>query len=85
MTLGSQEGDTAEEAPSEQAADLGLEIGPLTRELAERLGYALGGGVVVERVAPGSVAALAGIRPGNLIVSVNREPVTNVEGFHIGN
>jgi serine protease Do len=60
---------------------LGLSVEELTRELAERLGYIGESGVVVSQVAPGSAAALAGIRPGALIQEVNRKPVGSVEEF----
>ncbi len=38
-----------------------------------------GRGVVVSNIAPGSVAADSGLRPGDVIVSVNRQPVTSVD------
>lgn len=38
-------------------------------------------GVAVTRVAPGSPAARAGLRPGDIITSVNREPVASVAEF----
>ena len=38
-----------------------------------------GRGVVVSSIAPGSVAAASGLRPGDVIVSVNRQPVKSVD------
>jgi len=56
----------------------GLAFQNLTPELAERLGYQNAQGVVVSQVEPGSPAASAGLRPGQLIEEVNRSLVTNV-------
>jgi len=39
------------------------------------------GGIQVQEVAPGSAAAHAGLRPNDVILSVNRQPVINVEQF----
>jgi len=60
---------------------LGIEVQSLTKDLAERFGYALGQGVIVTRVVPGSPAADAGIQPGDLIQSVNRESVSSADEF----
>jgi len=60
---------------------LGIEVQTVTKDLAERFGYALGDGVIVTRVASGSPAANAGIQPGDLIQSVNREPVNTANEF----
>jgi serine protease Do len=60
---------------------LGIEVQNLTKDLAERFGYALGEGVIVTRVAPGSPSANAGIQPGDLIQSVNRESVSTADEF----
>jgi serine protease Do len=60
---------------------LGIEVQSLTKDLAERFGYALGEGVIVTRVAPGSPAANAGIQLGDLIQSVNRKSVSSADEF----
>ena len=51
---------------------LGVEVQNLTRSLAQRFGYQPGEGVIVTAVTPEGPADTAGIRPGDLIVSVNR-------------
>lgn len=61
---------------------LGIDVQTLTKDLAERFGYALGEGVIVTRVTPGSPAAEAGIQPGDLIQSVNQQSVSSVDEFN---
>jgi len=60
---------------------LGIEVQDLTKDLAERFGYALGQGVIVTRVIPGSPAAEAGIQPGDLIQGVNQKSVSSANDF----
>jgi serine protease Do len=69
--------------PQEQAehTDAGLAVQPLTDDLAKRLGYEGEHGVVVSEVTPGSEAARAGIRQGDLIKEVNRQEVDNPRDF----
>jgi serine protease Do/serine protease DegQ len=55
--------------------ELGLTLQNLTPELAAAFGLQPHGGAVVVRVAPGSAAAEAGLQPGDVIVSLNGEPV----------
>lgn len=61
---------------------LGIEVDNLTPELSKQLGYTtLEEGVVITKVKPGSPAAMAGIRPGFLIQSINHKKVANVTEF----
>ncbi len=72
-----------QESPQMKSVDkLGLSVQTLDKELADRLGYSTAeSGVVVSKVASGSIAAMAGIKPGMLIREVNRKPVTSADEF----
>lgn len=62
---------------------LGMEIDNLTPDLAKQLGYTQKDeGVVITKIKPGSVAALAGLRPGFLIQAVNHKKVGNIAEFN---
>lgn len=61
--------------------ELGLTIKTITPNLAKQYDITPGVGVLVSSVEPGSVAALAGIEPGTLILQVDRKPVNNAEEF----
>ena len=54
----------------------------LTKDLAQRFGYETDEGVLVTRVASGSLAEMAGIQAGSLIQEVDRKPVKNIQEFH---
>jgi len=62
--------------------DIGITVQNLTPELAEQFGYKMEQGVIITDVEPGSLAAQAGLRPGQLIESVNQKPVKNQVDFH---
>jgi serine protease Do len=74
---------TRTETPQQKTAEtrLGMKVRNLTADLADRLGYEEGSGVVVSAVEAGSVTAQAGIRPGALVVRVGASPVRTVEEF----
>ncbi|NGX37907.1 MAG: Periplasmic pH-dependent serine endoprotease DegQ [Chlamydiae bacterium] len=62
---------------------LGLDVEPLTPDLAKKLGYSqTEEGVVITKIKPGSAAAMAGMRPGFLILAINHKKVTTVEEFN---
>jgi len=60
---------------------LGLTVQSLTSDLARQFDLKDKKGVVVTQVKAGSVAAMAGIRPGTVIQEVNRTAVSNAEEF----
>jgi serine protease Do len=65
------------EAPT--ATDFGMQLEAITPEIARQLDLPRGrGGAIVADVDRGSIAANAGIQPNDIIVEVNRQPVTNV-------
>jgi len=77
------------EMPSEEARAaipsgrrLGLEVQPLTPELARRFNLTTTSGVVVTDVERGSSGDQAGIRVGDAILEINRMKVTDVQSFH---
>jgi len=60
----------------------GLSVTDLTPEVARTLGLPPGlQGAVVTDVVPGSPAAEAGLRPGDVIQEVNRKPVRSAQEF----
>ena len=65
-----------EQSPLDQ---LGLSLQDLEQEVAEKLGYSPNQGVLVAGVAPDSIAARAGLQPGQLIEEVNRKRVRNLK------
>lgn len=69
-------------APETPARDLlGLTVQPLTPDLARRLGAEGRTGVVIAAVEPGSPAARAGLRPGDLVEEVNRQSIARPADF----
>ncbi len=69
------------EDPSQSAVQLGLTVQTLTPELAQQFAVKGNRGVVVTKVEPGSIAALAGIETGEVILEVNRQAIGNSEEF----
>jgi serine protease Do len=60
---------------------LGMTVQNLTPEIARGLGLKSETGVVVASVVPGSPAAKADVRSGDVIQQVNKKPVKDVEDF----
>jgi serine protease Do len=61
--------------------ELGLTVQTLTPDLASQFNAEAGEGVIVTSVKPDSVAALAGIDPGTVILQINHEPIKSVAEF----
>ncbi len=66
----------------EMEFELGFNIDNLTDEIKSKFGYKGEEGVIVVKVDRNSTAATKGIRPGTLIVSVNRKPVNSINEFY---
>ncbi len=64
---------------AEAAKAVGVAVRALTRDEAKRLGIA--GAVLVTAVEPGSLAAMAGIGPGTLVLEANRKAVSTPGEF----
>ncbi|MCX5655740.1 MAG: DegQ family serine endoprotease [Planctomycetota bacterium] len=57
---------------------LGIEVSNVTPEAAQKYGYKSGQGVLIINVEAGGLGALAGLRPGMLILQVDRQKVSSV-------
>ena len=74
--------EEAAQGGSGTTEDLGLTVQTLSGDLAENLGLDRNlKGVVVTQVDPGGPAADAGLRRGDVILEVNRQPVKDVEAY----
>lgn len=65
-------------SPVEQ---LGLAVQELTPEVAKKFGYSQDKGVVISKIFPSTPAEMANLKPGSLILAVNRKRVHSVEEF----
>ena len=71
----------AEKGGPTEFKDLGIQVSNLTPAEAKRYGYTMDQGVLIADVAPGSLAAAAGLRRGMLILEVSRQKVASVAEF----
>jgi serine protease Do len=68
-----------DEGDSGTNAKFGISIGALSTEHRQNLGLSVSGGVLVDSVEPGSFAEDIGLRKGDVITAINRQPVNNIE------
>ena len=80
LTIGEMK--ETEVAASTQEGELGLTVQPLTPQLAENLGLERTEGLVISAVKSGSAAEEAGLRSGDVIVELNRQPVKNLADYN---
>ena len=81
VTLGELKDDQGEAVETSQRPELGISVMELTPELAERLGLPEAEGVVVAGIEDGSPAAESGIKPGDLILEINREEIGSLSDY----
>jgi Do/DeqQ family serine protease len=62
-------------------AQLGVEVQPVTSDLAEGLGLKHVGGAIVGKVTPDSAADRAGLKRGDVILSFNGQPVSDINSL----
>lgn len=74
--------ENADIVASAQKEKLGIEVGNLTPELAQTMGYTQDQGVIITKINPNSVAAMAGLKKGSLILSVNRQKISNIDEYN---
>lgn len=67
-----------------KAGGLGLTVKELTPELAKRLGLSETKGVVITGIADGSPAAESGLKPGDVIIEINRKTVKDISDYRRG-
>jgi serine protease Do len=78
--LAELEGKGAPQAPRKEQADaLGLAVTAIPGTITKELG--IEGGVAVNYVEPTGVAWRGGIREGDILLRINREPVSGVDGY----
>src|SRR5947209_17039976 len=78
--LARRNGDSESDSPSDDKAALGVSVAPLTPDVASELGISKdANGLVVKDVVPDGRAADAGIQSGDVIESVNRQPMKTVD------
>lgn len=81
--FGSRLGLTEEEQPGEttpKESKLGIAVRDLTPQQAERMGTN-GKGVMVTDVKPDSFGDTVGVSRGDVVLEINKQPVTNAEAF----
>ncbi len=69
--------DALEHGGVVQRGYLGVMIQPVTQDLADGLGLKDAGGALVDQAEPGTPAADAGLKSGDVITKLNGEPVKN--------
>jgi serine protease Do len=62
-------------------AQLGVEVQPVTSDLAESLGLKHVGGAIVGKVTPDGAADRAGLKRGDVILSFNGHPVSDINSL----
>ncbi len=67
--------------PKPEIVPLGIEVSPITPELAKRYDLKKKAGVVITEVLPDGAAAARGIEPGTILTDLNHQPVKTVDDY----
>ncbi len=82
ITIAKQDGNIQVADNSAQSADeIGLTVQSISSQQAKQLNVKAGQGVVVTAVKPNSIAAMAGIKPGTVILQANRQAMKSAADF----
>jgi len=82
IKLGEQPGEQSTSLPGESAEHgkaLGMKLVDPTSAMLQKYSLSAKAGALVTAVEPGSIAAQAGVRPGDLITRVNNQDVSNAQ------
>ena len=85
VKIGEQPGekeDVSAAAPTETAEKFGVSVQELSDEIANQLGYEGETGVIVSNVESGSAADDAGLRRGDLIKEINKQPIESLADYN---
>jgi serine protease Do len=78
LDLEAESGRTSRETGTETGAGFGMQLSDVTPDVARRLRMPAGmSGAVITDVDPVSAADKGGLRPGDVILEVNRQPVAS--------
>jgi serine protease Do len=77
--LSDNEGEGEQEQPTE--SKLGITVGNVTPEIADRLQIPAGKGVIVQDVKPGSFGDDVNLSRGDVILEINKQPVNSADDF----
>ncbi len=78
--LGDEEENSEQATPKESR--LGLNVRPITSDMADRLDIQSGKGVIVQEVRPGSFADDIGFTRGDVILEINKQAVNSENDFN---
>lgn len=75
-------GDLLDKKAESTSVNVGIQIEPLMPEIARQLGSNQTSGLIVMSVTPGGIAERSGIRPRDIILQIDGQPVSSVSDFN---
>ena len=82
VTIGERKEPQVASAKSEEpGGNWGMQVGDITPELAQRFHLESTKGVVIQKVAPDSPSAEAGLQPGDVVMEVNHDKIAALADF----